>query len=327
MPKNAKIFYCEICDFKCSKQSNYNKHLLTRKHKILTDPNKKMPHDNMVVYSCICGKKYKHISSLCAHKKICDLCNDFESSESNESNESNESSESNEINESSESIIVSNNKDTNELKDVIMVMMNENKELRNMLMEQQKQLKDQQHHIITQQSTHNNQITEIIPKIGNNTNNTFNINMYLNNECKDAMNITDFTRAIEISMDDFKKVGSHGYVNGISQIIVNAIKDMEVTKRPLHCSDAKREILYVKDNNAWEKDNNKEILNKAISSVGRKTLQHFPEWMENNPECNSTNTPKNEEYHNIIDSTISQNTNENKKKIAKNIIKEVIIDK
>ena len=304
MPKNAKIFYCEICDFKCSKQSNYNKHLLTRKHKILTNPNEKMPEHNES-HICICGKRYKHASSLCAHKKICDFVIEKEKKE--------------------EKIIMK--EENPELKDVIMNMMNENKELRNMLMDQQKQLKTQQEQLMDQQSQHNSQITEMIPKIGNNTNNTFNINMYLNNECKDAMNITDFTRTLQISMNDFMKVGSDGYVNGISQIIVNAIKDMEVTKRPLHCSDAKREILYVKDNNAWEKDENKELLNKAISSVGRKTLQHFPEWMENNPECNSTNTPKNEEYHNIIESTISQNTHENKKKIAKNIIKQVIIDK
>jgi len=309
MPKNAKIFYCDLCDFKCSKQSNYNKHLLTRKHKILTNPNKKMPDDNMVLYSCICGKKYKHISSLCSHKKICTIYNNFEIK-----NENNEISEKKEEDE--------------ELKDVIMVMMNENKELRHMLMNQQQQLKNQQEQLITQQTNHNEQITEIIPKIGNNTtSNTFNINMYLNNECKDAMNITDFTRSIEISMGDFKKVGSHGYVDGISQIIVDAIKDMEVTKRPLHCSDAKRETLYVKDNNAWDKDFSKEKLNKVISNVGRKTLQHFPEWMKSNPDCNSRNTDKNNEYHSIIESTISQNTNENKKKIAKNIIKEVIIDK
>ena len=317
MPKNAKIYYCETCDFKCSKQSNYNKHLLTRKHKILTNPNKKMPNDNVVLYSCICGKRYKHSSSLCAHKKICDICTENEQSENIEINK----------NKTLEIIEKPENNRNTDFKDVVMVMMNENKELREMLMDQQKQLKDQQELLINQQSTHNEQITEIIPKIGNNTNNTFNINMYLNNDCKDAMNITDFTKQLEISMNDFVNVGATGYVDGISQIIVNAIRDMDVTKRPLHCSDAKRETLYVKDNNAWEKDPSKEKLNKAISTVGRKTLQYFPKWMKNNPECNSTNTPKNNEYHSIIESTISQNTNENKKKIAKNIIKQVIIDK
>lgn len=297
MPKNAKIFFCDACDFKCSKQSNYNKHLLTRKHQILTNPNKKMPDDN-TEYKCICGKKYKHESSLCAHKKICD----FHEKKTE-------------------------NKNEGELKDVIMVMMNENKELRNMLLDQQEQIKNQQEQLISQQSEHNNQITEIIPKIGNNTNNTFNVNMYLNTQCKDAMNITDFTKTIEISMNDFMKVGTDGYVNGISQIIVNAIKDMDVTKRPLHCSDAKREVLYVKDNNVWEKDSNKEKLGKAISNVGRKALQHFPEWMESNPHCNSSDTMDNNEYHSLIQNTVAQNTDENKKKIAKNIIKEVIIDK
>ncbi len=305
MPKNAKIFYCEVCDFKCSKQSNYNKHLSTRKHKILINPNKKMPDDNTVLHSCSCGKIYKHLSSLCAHKKICDYDN----------------------NNISTTRKVDNNNDDNDLKDVIMIMMNENKELRNILMDQQEQLKSQQEQLLNQQSEHNNQITKIIPKIGNSTNNTFNINMYLNNDCKDAMNISDFTRKLEISMSDFVTVGKNGYVDGISKIILNAIKDMDVTKRPLQCSDAKRETLYVKDNNAWEKDQNKEKLNKAISSVGRKALQHFPAWMKTNPDCNSTDTPENSTYHSIIESTISQNTDENKKKIAKNIIKEVIINK
>ena len=115
MPKNAKIFYCEVCDFKCSKQSNYNKHLSTRKHQILINPNKKMPDDNTVLHSCSCGKIYKHLSSLCAHKKICDYEN----------------------NNISTTRKVDNNNEDNDLKDVIMIMMNENKELRNILMDQQ----------------------------------------------------------------------------------------------------------------------------------------------------------------------------------------------
>ena len=221
---------------------------------------------------------------------------------------------------------VDNNNDDNDLKDVIMIMMNENKELRNILMDQQEQLKSQQEQLLNQQSEHNNQITEIIPKIGNSTNNTFNINMYLNNDCKDAMNISDFTRKLEISMSDFVTVGKNGYVDGISKIILNAIKDMDVTKRPLQCSDAKRETLYVKDNNAWEKDQNKEKLNKAISSVGRKALQHFPAWMKLILIVIQQILQKivhiiqllKVQYHKIRMKT---------KKIAKNIIKEVIINK
>lgn len=318
MPKNAKIFHCEICDFVCSKQSNYNKHLLTRKHKILTNPNKKMPDDN-TIYKCSCGKQYKHASSLCAHKKICDFREKIDDQKIEEMK----------INEEKKNII-KNEDNINEVevdfKNIILTMMNENKELRTMLVDQQEHIKSQHEQLVIQQNYHNSQIKNIIPKIGNNTNN-FNINMYLNNHCKDAMNITDFTRSIQISLDDFVKVGSDGYVNGISKIIVNAIKDLDVTKRPLHCSDAKRETLYIKENNSWEKDENKEKLNRAISTVGRKTLQYFPQWMKINPECNSSNTPENSEYHNIIEKTISQNTDENKKKIVKNIIKEVIIDK
>lgn len=298
--KNAKKtpdFFCEKCNFKCGKKSDYNRHLLTRKHKMITDDYKKTP-KNATAYYCMCGKKYKHRQGLYAHRKKCEFI---------EENEKNEEKEENE-----EKTDTNDKIDNSSIKEIFLTMMNENKELKNMLRDQQEK--------------HDKQLMEIIPKIGNNTN-SFNIQIFLNEKCKDALNINDFLEGIQLQLQDLDKMNELGYVNGITRIFMNGLNKLELNKRPLHCSDAKREILYVKDNDGWEKDDNKEKLNKAIATVGRKTLQHFPEWMKEHPECNNRDTSENNDYHLLIKNTVAQNTEDNKKKVAKNIIKEIIIDK
>ncbi len=298
-PKLAKKFYCKCCDYGCSKESDFKKHQLTRKHKILTNTYKNSPKLATAEYVCECGKKYKHRQSLNNHKQKCvyisDNSDDFEEKKMNE-----------------EIIVENNESDNSSIKELFLTMMNENKELRSMLKEQKE--------------SHDKQISEIIPKIGN-TNNSFNIQIFLNENCKDALNINDFLEGIQLQITDLDKMKELGYVNGLTRIFMNGLNQLELTKRPLHCSDAKREILYVKENDAWEKDSNKMKLNNAISTVGRKTLQHFPEWMKNHPDCKSSDSNDNSEYHNLIKSTVAQNTEDNKKKVAKNIIKEVLIDK
>ena len=139
--------------------------------------------------------------------------------------------------------------------------------------------------------------------------------------------MTDFIENIEVEFKDIENIGRNGYVSGMTDMILARIKELDVTKRPLHCSDAKREILYVKENDEWDKEESKTKLNRAISTVGRKTFKHFPEWMETHPNCNDSNSQENEEYHSLIKNTITQNTEENKNKVAKNIIKDVVIDK
>ena len=301
MPKNAKNFYCELCDFRCSKQSNYNKHLSTAKHKNATICNnsatekcQKMPNQ----FRCECGKQYKERTALWRHKQKCQII------------ESKKEIVDEIIDDKAGEKIVEN--DTSSIKELFLTMMNENKELRNMLK--------------SQQENHDKQMADIIPKIGN-TNNSFNIQIFLNNECKNAVNINDFLEGIQLQLQDLEKMKELGYVNGITRIFMNGLNKLDLTQRPLHCSDAKREVLYVKDHDGWEKDDNKEKLNKAISTVGRKTLQHFPEWMKNHPDCKSSNSLDNNEYHSLIKNTVAQNTEDNKKKVAKNIIKEVVIDK
>ena len=294
-PKLAKKFYCKLCDYGCSKESDFKKHEMTRKHKILTNTYKNSPKLAAPQYECECGKKYKHRQSLNNHKQKCSyICEEI-----------------NENEEKKETEIIKEN-DNSSIKELFLTMMNENKELRNMLK--------------VQQENHDKQISEIIPKIGN-TNNSFNIQIFLNENCKDALNINDFLEGIQLQLTDLDQMKELGYVNGLTRIFLNGLNKLELTQRPLHCSDSKREVLYVKDNNGWEKDDNKEKLSKAINTVGRKTLQHFPEWMEKHPKCNDSNTHENDEYHSLIKNTVAQNTEDNKKKVAKNIIKEVVIDK
>ena len=220
-------------------------------------------------------------------------------------------------------------------KEMFLKIMNENNELKGMIIQQNNthinESKELLNMVKTQQEQHNNQLRELLPKVGNNntttTNNKVNIQIFLNESCKDAVNINDFLEGIQLQLQDLEKMKEIGYVDGITQIFKNGLNKLALTQRPLHCSDIKREVLYVKDEDGWEKDDNKEKLNKAISAVGRKTLKQFPEWMEKHPKCNNSNTTENDEYHALIENTVAQNTNENKKKIAKNILKEVIIDK
>lgn len=320
-PQKIPKYFCEKCKYTTSNKKDFSKHLLTRKHKMIKmiiDDNKKSPDVNVVMYSCICGKKYKFESGLCRHKKKCSFVEDepylIES-----------------IDDSDED---SCNDDMN-YKEMFLKIMNENNELKGMIIQQNNthinESKELLNMVKTQQEQHNNQLRELLPKVGNNntttTNNKVNIQIFLNESCKDAVNINDFLEGIQLQLQDLEKMKEIGYVDGITQIFKNGLNKLALTQRPLHCSDIKREVLYVKDEDGWEKDDNKEKLNKAISAVGRKTLKQFPEWMEKHPKCNNSNTTENDEYHALIENTVAQNTNENKKKIAKNILKEVIIDK
>ena len=322
-PQKIPKFFCEYCKYITDNKKDYNKHLLTRKHKMIkmiSDDKKKSPDDNIKLYSCICGKKYKFESGLSRHKSKCSYI-DFD-----------EDSETTTIIEYGENEKLSDDVD---YKEMFLKIMNENNELKSMIIQQNNthavESKELLNMVKTQQEQHSNQLRELLPKVGNNntttTNNKVNIQIFLNENCKDAVNINDFLEGIQLQLQDLEKMKEIGYVNGITQIFKNGLNKLALTERPLHCSDIKREVLYVKDEDGWEKDDNKQKLNKAISTVGRKTLQRFPEWMEKNPNCNDTNTQANDEYHALIENTVAQNTQDNKKKIMKNILKEVTIDK
>jgi hypothetical protein len=166
----------------------------------------------------------------------------------------------------------------------------------------------------------------------NTTNKTFNLNLYLNETCKDAMNISDFVSSIKLNLEDLEHTGRKGYVEGISNIFLKNLNDIEDHMRPIHCSDQKREILYIKDNNKWEKEcDDKPILTKAIKNVANENIKQISSWRDKNPDCTKSHSRKNDLYLKIVSNSMNGLTEEegkkNIKKIISNVAKEVIIDK
>lgn len=294
-PENAKKFLCEVCDFNCCKESDFKRHILTRKHKILTNPNADLDKNaTCKTYTCDCGKFYKHMSSLCNHKKQCQgikpkiTLNDISGKTDNE--------------------------------DLIKELMKQNHEFKAMLVEQ------------------NNKILELAKEgkyiTNNTTNNTqnFNLQFFLNEQCKDALNIMDFINQLQLNTSDLDMVGRLGYTEGISKIIIRGLKELDVFKRPLHCSDLKREVLYVKDKDTWEKDTDERAkLKLAIKHISAKNVKNISAWIEENPEVDDYDSKKHMEYHKIIINATGGLTPEedekNYNKIIRNVAQEVVIDK
>ena len=300
--KNAekrRKFVCESCDFTCSKQSDFDRHLSTVKHKMITNNDEKTP-KNAQVFKCECGKIYKARSGLWNHKKKCSFEETKEEKETKE--------------ETIEDI---------DYKQLLFKMMDQNNELQQTILGQQKT------------------INEIIPKIGNtinNNNNTtttnnnqqFNLQMFLNEDCKNALNIKDFVNSLQLSIKDLTDTGKLGYVDGISRIFVNALNDMDVTERPIHCTDIKRETVYIKDADKWEKEGSDNLkLKKTIRDIENKNIKMIPKWQEENPACRIIDTRQADELMEISINALGGNEEKEKseKKIMKNVLKEVMIDK
>ena len=305
MPKNAEKYICIKCDFKCSKYSNYKAHILTRKH--LNDDNdmKKMPKNAENLFECVCGKTYRHYSGLWRHKTSHN-CIDFNPNSELESEE-----------------------DVKMLSSLVLEVVKQNKELitqNNQAQRQNQELTKQLFEIC--KNTNNTSHT----MINNNTyNKTFNLNVFLNEQCKDAMNIMDFVDSLKIQLSDLENVGKLGFIDGISNIIVKNLKAMDVHKRPVHCSDSKREVMYVKDEDKWEKENDeKKKLRKAIKHIAHKNSKMLPEFKAKYPDCVYSDSKKSDQYNKIIVESMGghgDNDTEKEDKIIKKIAREVTIDK
>jgi hypothetical protein len=196
-------------------------------------------------------------------------------------------------------------------KEVIMMLIKKNDELQNMMIK------------VIENGTHN--ITHT-----NSHNKAFNLNFFLNETCKDAMNIMDFVDSIKLQLSDLERVGEVGYVEGISNIIVKNLKELDVTQRPVHCTDKKRETLYIKDSDKWEKDENKETMHKVIRKVASKNQRLIPKFKEAHPDCNKYHSKFSDQYNKIIVESMGgsgDNDYEKEEKIIKNVSKEVIVEK
>ena len=287
LPKNAKEFVCKECDFICFKKSNFEKHILTLKHKNLKNPNNLgIDIDKKLIICSNCNKIYKHLSTLSAHKK---KCKNIEETTTNET-------------------------EYKMLTALMIEMVKSNSELQKQMMEVCK---------INTTTINNNS--------NNNSNNkTFNMQFFLNEQCKDAMNIMDFVNSMTLEFSDLEDVGKLGYVEGISKIIIRKLNELDVCKRPIHCSDAKREIMFVKDDNIWEKENSTyDKLRKAIKYVTKKNSDMLIPWSKKYPACMNTSHPLNDTYIQLMGQAMGGKEEfvDSENKIMKKIAKSVLIDK
>ena len=251
-PKRARNFECDVCLFKCSKLGNFKRHLSTQKHKMLTNTDKKEP-KRATTFDCECGKSYKHRQSLHVHKKTCSL------------NKSVLVETTNEVNDSLEK------------KELSSIMTVDNKIDANLLLDLIKQNTELQKQLMTTNRTINNTI---------NNNQKFNINVFLNEQCKNAINFSDFIENIQLSHEDLENNAQLGFVNGISKIISDNLNQLTLYERPLHCTDKKRETLYIRDEDAWnkEKEKVKKKIFEGIQEVSRKGMQELMEWKRSNAD-------------------------------------------
>jgi hypothetical protein len=197
---------------------------------------------------------------------------------------------------------------------IVLNLLNQNAELQKIILEQSKETKISNTNII------------------NNTTNNFSLNVFLNEKCKDAITLKDFVDGLQVRLKDLEETAQLGYSEGVSKIFINGLNELEVNKRPIHCSDAKRETLYIKDNNEWKKeDDNKTQLTKAIKTIGKKNMMQIFEWQKKHPEYNDPDSKENDKYQKMIMNAMSGSTTEeqenNMKKIIKNVTKNVVIDK
>jgi len=208
--------------------------------------------------------------------------------------------------------------------DIVTILLTQNMEL----IKQNQEFKD----LILDQNKKIMEIAKEGKTINNTTNNNFNLQLFLNEQCKDALNIGDFVSQIKLQLSDLDMIGRVGYVEGMSKIFLRNLKELDVFKRPIHCSDLKRETLYVKDKDAWEKENGENIkIKRAIKEVEHKNIKQLPQWKEENPTADETETKKHLEYQNILLEAMGGSTleddNKKREKIIRNIAKEVVIDK
>ena len=298
LSQNFPKYFCEKCDFKTNNKKDYEKHTLTLKHKKLTSVNKELT-DNYpkMGFTCqLCKKEYKSRVGLWKHKKY---CNDSFLNDSF-------------LNDSCCNEEEINIEPTD--KELIMMLIKENSEFKSMMIEAFKN------------GTHNTT---------NNTNNshnkTFNLNMFLNETCKNAMNINDFVDSLQLQISDLEKVGEVGYIEGISSIIIKNLNALDVTERPIHCTDKKRETMYIRDEDKWEKDDDKRNkLHKMVKNVAFKNINLISEFQKLHPDWKKSTSKYSDQINKIIIESMGgkgDNEYEKEEKIIKRVAREVFVDK
>lgn len=304
--KNRKVYRCEYCDYSTSNCFDFNKHTKTIKHSqsglSMAIDDFSMVCDKKIAtksFQCLtCNKVYKDNSGLWKHKKKCSPCRKTEDDHK---------------------LAVLTNQITPEL---VLSVLQQNKELTDLVLEQNKTIMEM---------AKNTQYSTINSNNINSNNKTFNLNVFLNETCKDAMNMTDFVDSLQLQLSDLENVGKLGFVEGISNIIVKHLQALDIHKRPVHCADKKREIIYIKDENKWERDSaEKNKMRKVIKRVVFKNQRLLPKFKEAHPGCNFSESQYSDQYSKLVIEAMGGMGNtetEKENQIIKNIAKEVVIDK
>ncbi len=309
-PESAKKRICSLCDFKCNKLCDFNRHLSTAKHKRITNDTSKITNDaknTPTFFQCICGKEYQYRSGLSRHKTACKYT----------------PSPSPPIEENIQTTIEPIEPNSAEL----LVLVKE-------LMIQMAAKDKKQDELIKQNLELQNTMKEMIPHIGNNnntnSNNTFNVQLFLENDCKNAKSIQDFLRSIEINHGHLVSMTKDGYVDTISNILIQALNKLEITERPLHCTDLKRETVYIKDKETWNKSTpDAPLMKRVISSIEHGCVIEVKNYVDNTPESTELDTPEYNFYHKAHWNTLGAGEDGSKlnKKIYKRVLPEVKLDK
>ena len=316
--KVAKIFRCVSCDYTTSRKSSYVKHLSTGKHKMVTNGYNEPSED----FECECGNSYKHRQGLSRHKKTCTFVEE-------------KKTEKKTIAQNTQN---SGGTDKEFFGQIIEKIVNPLVTCHNDMVKKQDDM------VKNQNELQNFVVKELIPKIGNTmtnsnntmnnntTNNKFNMNIYLNEKCKDAMTLTDFIDNLKITDADFETTRTEGIVSGLTDIFTNELRDLDVRKLPIHCSDIRRETFYIKEEDEWVKDDcKKSILSRAIDKAKGKANKFLPAWIDDHPNCWKSDSPYHTEWMNVVTIRFGDGdpkfNEKNTKKILKNLAAEVLIDK
>lgn len=306
--KNVNLFfpnfYCKKCNYITSRKSQFTRHFLTDKHKMLTnvdifssESSAPKPITKLLSttnFQCDCGKYFSYRQSLSVHKKKCNALNGFQDIQENQPI----------------------------TKELVLQLIQQNQKFQDIIFEQNNKMYElaKEGKSITTNNTTNSNNTQ------------FNLNVFLNEQCKDAINLMDFVDSLNVKLKDLEYTSKTGYVEGISHIFITALSDLHVHTRPLHCSDSKREVLYIKENGVWQKDDeDKTKLTKAIKIIGNKNIQQIKEWQKVYPEYNDPSSKQNDKYMKMLCNAMSGSTKEeadkNYEKIIRNITREVVINK
>jgi len=303
MTQNAPKYLCEKCDYRCCKKSDLTRHCATDKCKMARNDDKMMTQkEPLDKFMCLCGRGYKYRQGLHVHMKKCDKTDGFVATMPSKSDE------------------------LQILTNLVTELVKSNMEL----VKQNQDIQKQTHDAITQ---NHNQMLEIVKNGTNNVttnsnNKSFNINLFLNEQCKDALNLTQFVKGIEVSREDLMNTGNLGFVNGISKILLDNLKQLGVHERPIHCTDFKRDIVYIKDEDKWTKEEDDKKLRIAIQEVSRKSMGTLINWKKSNPDYADVNSEFSQQCISMQRNSVAGDDRDTFfPKVIRALNKEMVVDK